>query len=549
MANKKIKPNNTIYRVNVPSSMEAYDMTIGTWVSDIQPYLYADEDLIQRIFRPWDNDRINSYLKRLITGNCASSVFLIADIQSIYSILIDELSETIDKDAKNALTENTKYFQSLLDDGKKYLLIDGKHRDDVIERVFRPSNVNDVIKFPSQGFNSLFVDDRDNIISIAGKSFSELNGDLKDYINSQKINVVMIRTGNIESLQEAFVTTNLGIQLFPMELRICAMTDTARFIRNTTSSTANYEISRFFDRFGGFEGNKEKSKEKKGDLLLVSMVASYMSNVLSNSKNPYKDYFSSTALDALFSATSSLSEEQKKTITTAIYQLAYGSLVEYKVTLQNDIKIKMSWVDFLNYACFYLHLITGKTATLSARAKFVSINDGRESEFIHHMITMVHKLREADKYILDNKGNKVPALRYDSTKGEQVPILDKKGNPKFVENEHGFIRKDRNANSTNFNSKIEIMSIEFDNNYLEKLEKLGIITLVDTLRVMNNFQKRSQSINQNMFDALTGKRMTFGDADTKRTAKTHIKKYSEGNSEQVVGNFQSNLTSRSGEVF
>jgi hypothetical protein len=549
MANKKTKPTNTVYRVNVPAAMEAYDMTIGTWVSDIQPYLYADEELIQRIFKTWDNDRINSYLKRLITGNCASSVFLIADIESIHSILNDELLDTIDKDAKIALTENTKYFKTLLDDGKKYLLIDGKHRDDVIERVFRPSNVNEVIKFPAQGFGSLFVDDRDNIISIAGKSFSELNTDLKHYILSQKINVVMIREGNIESLQEAFVTTNLGIQLFPMELRICAMTDTARFIRSTTSPTTNYEIYRFFDRFGGFEGNKDKSKEKKGDLLLVSMVASYMSNVLSNSKNPYKDYFSSTALDNLFKSISSLSEEQKKTITTAIYKLAYGSLVEYKVTLQNDIKIKMSWVDFLNYACFYLHLITGKTPALNARGKFVSINDGRENEFIHHIITMVHKLREADKYILDKKGNKVPSLRYDAIKAEQVPILDKKGKPKFVENEHGFIRKDRNANSTNFNSKMEIMSIEFDNNYLDELEKLGIITLLDSMRVMNNFQKRSQSINQNMFDALTGKRMTFGDVDTKRTAKTHTKKYSKGNSEQVVGNFKSNLTSKSGEVF
>lgn len=548
MANKKIKPNNTIYRVNVPSSMVAYDMTIGAWVENIQPYLYADEDLIQRIFKPWDNDRINSYLRRLITGNCASSVFLIADIESIYSILSDELEETIDKEAKASLVENTKYFKNLLDDGKKYLLIDGKHRDDVIERVFRPSDVNNVIKFPAVGFNSLFVDDRDNIISIAGKTFSELNSDLKDYINSQKINVVMIRTGNIESLQEAFVTTNLGIQLFPMELRICAMTDTARFIRNITSSTKNYEISRFFDRFGGFEGAKEKSKEKKADLLLVTMVASYMANVISNSTNPYKDYFSSTALDALFKSTSSLSEEQQKTITTAIYKLAYGSLVEYKVTLQNDIKIKMSWVDFLNYACFYLHLITGKTPGLAARAKFVSINDGRENEFIHHMITMVHKLREADKHIFDKSGNKIPAMRYDST-GKQITVLDKKGKLKFVENEHGFIRKDRNANASNFNSKMEIMSIEFDNNYLEDLEKLGVITLLDTLRVMSNFEKRSQGINQDMFDALTGKRMTFGDVDTKRTAKTHTKKYSKGNSEQVVGNFQSNLTSRSGEVF
>jgi hypothetical protein len=52
-----------------------------------------------------------------------------------------------------------------------------------------------------------------------------------------------------------------------------------------------------------------------------------------------------------------------------------------------------------------------------------------------------------------------------------------------------------------------------------------------------------------MIDAFTGKRMSFGDALTSRTAKAHTAKYTEGNSTQVVGSSKANLHSKSVEVF
>jgi len=240
------------YTINYPTTMLPADMTIGYWVENIQPYLTVDEDLIQRIFEEWTFDKIQSYLKRLITGNAVTSTFIIADIQSIHDILCGECEEVMDDDTKEAIAENIQYFKDMLDNNKKFLLIDGKHRDDVIERTFAPKDVKSIIRFPKLNFNSLFMDEQKNCIDVSGKSFSELSESLQQFILEQKINVVVITTGDIQTLQETFVTTNSGQMLYNMELRICTMSPNARYIRNLTNSELNPEIYKFFEYFGGF---------------------------------------------------------------------------------------------------------------------------------------------------------------------------------------------------------------------------------------------------------------------------------------------------------
>lgn len=534
------------YTVNYPTKMIPADTTIGYWVQEIQPYLTVDEDLIQRIFQEWTFDKIESYLKRLITGNAVTSTFIIADIQSIHDILSGEYEEVMDEDTKEAIAENILYFKNLLDDNKKYLLIDGKHRDDVIERTFAPKDTKSIIRFPKNNFNSLFMDEQKNCIDISGKSFSELSESLKEFILDQKINVVMVTTGDIQTLQETFVTTNSGQQLFPMELRICTMSPNARYIRSLTNAELNPEIFKFFEYFGGYSKDKEQSKRAKGDLLLLTIIASYYTNLLKGIDNPFKNFYSKEALDSLFTATKSLSKRDKDILTTAFYKLTYGALKEYKPN--NKIKINISWVGFLNLSAFYINLIMGNTPALKNRGKFVLINNGREAELLKEVEIMITHLQERDKWILDSNGNKIPRMIKDSN-GKDVPVLDKQKRPKYWENEHGFLRMDRSPTVKNFTTKQEIMAIEFDKNYLSQLEQRGVITLVDSQRVMSNYQKRVEAVNQNMIDAFTGKRMSLGDALTSRTAKAHTAKYTEGNSEQVVGSAKANLHSKSDEVF
>lgn len=522
-------------------------MTIKRWVNEYQPYMTTDEDMIQRIFTPWDKYRISSYMTRLITGNAINSSFLIADLQLISEHLTQRLRDAETKDEQDALIENLKYFDDHLKNGKRYLLIDGKHRDDVIERTFAPKDLATLLPFPSN-CSAVITDEDDNIINIAGKNFSSLSEELKEFIYAQPLNVVMITSGSIKDLQEAFVTGNMGLTLFPMELRICTMTDTSRFIRNLHSQP---EIFDFFRHFDGFTPTGQKSRTKKADFLLLNHVASYYYNVLSGAKNSNKsimrDYFSNVALDRLFEENVIISERGKKTLYTGLTGFCQGALDEYRVK-GNNFKIKMTWTDFLNYACFYLHLITGQTHKLRLNKKFIKVN--RYRELVNELIKMVTILRAADRYVPNVDGTFIPKMTFDKATQTYVPAKDKNGNAVYVENEHGFARKDANSTPENFTFKMNEMSAYFDQHLLDKLITLNIITLVDTEHTISDRKKRETAVlQQNMIDAYTGKLMTFGDVDTARTAKVHVDPYREGYSEQRVGDSRQNLRSKSDKVY
>lgn len=521
------------------------NMTIKRWVEDYQPYVTTDEDMIQRIFEPWDDDRISSYMTKLITGNAINSSFLIADLQRIADYLESRLAE-VDTDAqRDAIQENLQYFTNHIANGKRYLLIDGRHRDDVIERTFAPKIFHKILPFPDD-CDAVIADNDNNLINIAGKIFSSLSDELKEFIYSQPLNVVMITSGSIKDLQDAFVTGNMGLTLYPMELRICTMTDTSRFIRHLHKQT---EINEFFKYFSGFTPTGQKSRVKKADFLLLNNVASYYYNKLSDAQTVYREYFSNIALDTLFNEDVIISSRGKKVLETALYTMCKGALDEYRVK-GTDFKIKMSWSDFLNYSCFYLHLLTGSTNKLRQLNKKLIVNKNREKELIHELIKMVATLRKDDMYVRNASGGFVPEMRVDPNTQLPVPVLDKDGNPKYVENEHGFARRDSNSNAKNFGYKMREMGQYFDQHLLDTLNTLGVITLVDNARTMSDREKRETAIfEQNMIDVFTGKHLSFGDIDTARTAKVHVEPYRDGHSEQRVGDSRQNLRSKSDKVY
>ena len=105
-----------------------------------------------------------------------------------------------------------------------------------------------------------------------------------------------------------------------MELRICTMSPNARYIRSLTNSDTNNEIFKFFEHFGGYSKDKDQSKRAKGDLLLLTTIISYYTNVLKKMDNPFKNFYSKEALDSLFTTSKSLSKKDKDILTTAFYK-------------------------------------------------------------------------------------------------------------------------------------------------------------------------------------------------------------------------------------
>ena len=121
------------YTINPKTILKAVRMNIKEYVDDIQPFVTVDEELIQRLYEPWVMKAIQSYLVDLVSGNAVKDLLLIANLKSIISQIQLEYDLLVerdeDEDAQKALLENIEYFQSFVDKGKKYLLIDGKHRD------------------------------------------------------------------------------------------------------------------------------------------------------------------------------------------------------------------------------------------------------------------------------------------------------------------------------------------------------------------------------------------------------------------------------------
>ena len=124
-----IKTTPVAYSINPRTVLKAEGMTVRKYVKDYQPYITVDEELIQRLYEPWVMKSIQSYLLDLVSGNAVKDLLLIADIESIINQIDYELQTLVDlgedTEGQEALKENIEYFQSFIDEGKKYLLIDG----------------------------------------------------------------------------------------------------------------------------------------------------------------------------------------------------------------------------------------------------------------------------------------------------------------------------------------------------------------------------------------------------------------------------------------
>jgi len=108
----------------------------------------VDDDLAQRIFVDWDDERKQSYIESLFQGTNLTSVFVLADLKSITTgiktdielvkeqLLNDEVEKEDAEEELESLNDNLEYFQSLIDDGYDYLLLDGKHRSELLRETF-----------------------------------------------------------------------------------------------------------------------------------------------------------------------------------------------------------------------------------------------------------------------------------------------------------------------------------------------------------------------------------------------------------------------------
>jgi hypothetical protein len=525
---------------------------------DILSRATVDEDLAQRIFVDWDDKRKQSYISSLLTGTNLTSVFVLADLNAILLSIncdIESVNEQIkteevdEQDAKNelvALTQNKEYFQSLIDDGYDYLLLDGKHRAELLIEVFSRRE----FKFDDTSFDGI-IQTNGVSVNLNGRTLKNFDVSLTEFIkdNTQTL-MTIIQNGRIEDMQGIFVKTNSGLQLVPMELRICTMSIVARFVRFLTKSDENPTIHAFFNALKGLSSNPTnvKSLEKKGDLLLISTILAYYFNKIKENKTPSKTFFSDEYLNKMYQYDFQMSKSDESFIREVFHILAKGSLEEYKKakSAKNPKYVGLTWADTQNIALMMMLLLSGKTNYLKSVGSSVDVVKDKEAHFFRRLFEAMVHLMDEDLFEVDTKGNKI--LKNDKYGN---PLKDKKGNLVYIENEHSFKRKNRNNNEENQHAKL-MMFEEYlqKNNIIQSMVDDGIIILVDTKRTLSKDEKRYQAIvNQKSIDVFSGKKLSLGEIESGLTANSHIEAHSKGGSKMVVGSSKANLKSKTDTIY
>ena len=525
---------------------------------DILSRATVDEDLAQRIFVDWDDKRKQSYISSLLTGTNLTSVFVLADLNAILLSInsdIESVNEQIkteevdEQDAKNellALTQNKEYFQSLINDGYDYLLLDGKHRAELLIEVFNRRE----FKFDDSSFDGI-IQTNGVSVNLNGRTLKNFDASLTEFIkdNTQTL-ITIIQNGRIEDMQGIFVKTNSGLQLVPMELRICTMSIVARFVRGLTKSDENPTICAFFNALKGLSSNPTnvKSLEKKGDLLLISTILAYYFNRIKENKVPSKTFFSDEYLNKMYQYDFQMSKSDESFIREVFHILAKGSLEQYKKakSAKNPKYVGLTWADTQNITLMIMLLLSGKTNYLKSVGSSVDVVKDKEAEFFRELFEAMVHIMDEDLFEVDTNGNKI--LKNDKYGN---PLKDKKGNLVYIENEHSFKRKNRNNNEENQHAKL-MMFEEYlqKNNIIQSMVDAGTIILVDTKRTLSKDEKRYQAIvNQKSIDVFTGKKLSLGEIESGLTANSHIEAHSKGGSKMVVGNSKANLKSKTDTIY
>lgn len=542
--NWELRPS--LVQTGTPSMRKSLDILMKATV---------DDDLAQRIFVDWDDERKQSYIEAVLQGTNLTSVFVLADLKSIITgikteiklieeqLQNDEIEKVEAEEEIEALNDNLEYFQSLIDDGYDYLLLDGKHRSEVLQETF----LDKTFKF-GDNFENYLTTNKVGV-NLKGRTLKNFDESLTEYLlDNTKTLMTVIRNGKIEDMQGIFVKTNSGLQLFPMELRICTMSVLARFVRSLTNPNDNHTIYTFFNSLKGLTGKGSKSFEKKGHLLLLTYVIAYYMNNIKTNKAPIKKFYSDKYFDSMYEYSYKFSKSDQTFIREVFHILSKGSLEEYKKAKSNKNPkyIGLTWADTQNVVLFMMLLLSGKTNELKSLGKSVDVIEGKEQQFFRKIFDLMIARSRTDLFELDSDGNQIPRMDKYGT-----PMLNKKGDVIHIENEHSFKRKNRNNNEDNQAAKLDMLEeYSQETKFINELVDEKIVVLVDNKRTLSRDEKRYQAIvEQNSFDAFDGTELTLGDIDSGLTANSHVEAHAKGGSKMVVGNAKANLKSKTDTIY
>lgn len=383
--------------IEVPSPIESkIEVVPLIWIKQNYEKCYADQYSLQRFITPWQTDRSNSYLSTLLCGLNYKDSFQLAEIQPI----IDDFKRKIqtgecDSNEIEAYQYSIQGFEELIDQGYKYLILDGQHRLKEIYNYLTGINKTFQVKhgFSTEG-NLKWVDEN----GVAQTQAYPLSGSFDNLPDLAQANILfnidvpinIIVTGSLKLLSYTFYAINNGVPLTHHENRsVLSSNNYNNWLKETILK------DRLRDEFWNYV-KLSMPLEQKGDTLFLSHFTPWFLLQQDDSLSVSTNYsFATSDSNVLFEDNFKMREKYLKDI-EKIFKKVQSMVVKFKP------KKKIKYTELFDW--FY---IVFKFTQKGIGGQLYKIDD--QDNFYTWMRETENDRIERDRWVTDKYGNTVEA--------------------------------------------------------------------------------------------------------------------------------------------
>jgi hypothetical protein len=188
-------------------------LSFQTWL-ELKPQIQIDRDFLQRVLEHWSDNQVKTYLNGVFRGHKNIDAFVIVSIDEILRVLNSELSRiTRSKELEDDKSEVQNFIdrmENYKSNDKEWMLINGQHRDDGLERWWEgsipcPSDFSKNISILQEDGTPLSSNDID------GKLFPKLSSEIQEaFFRSEHPVVTVMEFDDMEDLADIVRFHNTG---------------------------------------------------------------------------------------------------------------------------------------------------------------------------------------------------------------------------------------------------------------------------------------------------------------------------------------------------
>jgi len=219
----------------------------------------------QRHFDPWVVGKKNSYIKDVWNGVSAKDLFIIVDIEEV-------LNNIDPNDSRPSTMNFIATLKEYVENGKKYLVVDGQHRVKLIAEYTRGISWDGHTPFTAIK-DTCYVGTEDITTDVGKTAFDKIPNELTNNFYNQPIIIAGVTKATLNGLKRLFITSNDGVPISRQDKRNAGNSNIVDYIRDLANNTII--LDHIFNRFN-YPG--KFSIPKRGHEYISTILLSFEMN-------------------------------------------------------------------------------------------------------------------------------------------------------------------------------------------------------------------------------------------------------------------------------